>query len=130
MKRRAAGLAAFCALVLLFLVANRGAYQGYFQDDELDNIGWTRGVPVRDYVSGLLTLRYSRLNFRPVGHGFFNLMGRWADLRFPPYVAAIHALHLLNVLLVWLLLRRLKLPALAAGYAAYVVKPVRTAYGQ
>ena len=115
MKRRAAGLAAFCMLVLLFLVANRGAYQGYFQDDELDNIGWTRGVPAAGYISGLLTPRYSRLNFRPVGHGFFSLMGRWADLRFPPYVAAIHALHLLNVLLVWLLLRRLKLPALAAG---------------
>ncbi|MCX6635045.1 MAG: hypothetical protein NT090_08190 [Acidobacteria bacterium] len=115
MKRQAAGLAAFCMLVLLFLVANRGAYQGYFQDDELDNIGWTREVPAAGYISGLLTPRYSPLNFRPVGHGFFSLMGRWADLRFPPYVAAIHALHLLNVLLVWLLLRRLKLPALAAG---------------
>ena len=118
MRRRAAGLAALFALVFLYLIANRGAYQGYFQDDELDNISWTRAVPARDFASGLLSLRYSPSNFRPVGHGFFSLMGRWADLRFPPYIAAIHALHLANALLVWLLLRRWKLPALSCGAGA------------
>jgi hypothetical protein len=118
MKRTAAGAAAFCALALLFLIANRGAYQGYFQDDELDNISWTRDVPASSYLSGLLTPRYSNMHFRPLGHGFFGLLARWADLNFPLYVAAIHVIHLANVLLLWLLLRRLKLPALAAGAGA------------
>jgi hypothetical protein len=118
MKRRAAGAAAFCALALLFLIANRGAYQGYFQSDELDNIGWTRDVPASGFLSGLLMPRYTNLNFRPPGHGFFALMARWAGLNFPPYVTAIHAIHLINVLLVWLLLRRLNFRAPAAGAGA------------
>lgn len=121
MMRRAGGAAAICALVLLFLIANRGAYQGYFQDDELDNISWTIWVPAKDYLRGLLSPLYSSANFRPVGHGWFAAMGGWAGLRFPPYVAAIHALHFVNILLVWLLMRRLSLgriPA-AAGAAFY-----------
>jgi hypothetical protein len=118
MKRTAAGAAAFGALVVLFLVASRGAYQGYFDSDDLDNLSWTWAVSPRTYFSALLTVRLSESNFRPLGHGFFDLMGRRAGLNFPPYVAAIHALHLANVLLVWFLLRRLKLPVLAAGAGA------------
>jgi hypothetical protein len=114
-KPRLAVAAAFCALVLLFLVANRGAYQGYFQDDELDNISWTPGVPLTGYFSALLSPRYSPVNFRPVGHALFGALGHYAGLRFPPYVAVIHTLHFAIVLLLWFLLRRLKLPHIAAG---------------
>ncbi|MBI4877203.1 MAG: hypothetical protein HY822_21425, partial [Acidobacteria bacterium] len=113
--KRVAILAAF---VLLFLIANRGAYEGYFQDDELDNIGWTRDASWKVFAAGLATPRFYESNFRPPGHAFFKLMERAAQLHFPPYVAGIHALHLLNVVLVWLLLGRLRLPPLAAGAGA------------
>jgi hypothetical protein len=36
---RSAALA--LALAVLFLIANRGAYKGYFSGDDLDNISWT-----------------------------------------------------------------------------------------
>jgi hypothetical protein len=114
-KRRFLFLAAFCFVVLLFLIANRGAYKGYFQDDELDNISWTGAVPLRVYLTGLASPVYSPLNFRPVGHAYFAVMSRWAGLRFPPYVAVLHGLHFLNILLVYHLLRRLKLPLSAAA---------------
>jgi len=30
----------FLVLAVLFLVLNAGAYKGYFQDDDLDTMGW------------------------------------------------------------------------------------------
>src|SRR5438309_947254 len=33
-------LALFLIAAALFLVANRGAYQGYFSDDDLSNLSW------------------------------------------------------------------------------------------
>lgn len=114
------------ALVLLFLVANRGAYQGYFSGDDLDNIRWTGFVPVQDYLTGLLSPRYLPNNFRPVGHGFYRMMGSWAGLEFQPWVQAVHVLHGLNCLLLWLLMRRLKIGGLAAvgGLLFFAFHPV------
>ena len=114
-RRRFAGAAAFLAMILLLLIANRGAYEGYFQDDELDNISWTRAVPLHDFAAALASPEFYVNNFRPAGHFFFHLMERAAGLEFPPYVRAVHALHFLNVWLVWLVLRRFELPAPAAG---------------
>ena len=37
MSKRA-GVFLFLLLAALFLLVNRGAYQGYFQDDEIDNL--------------------------------------------------------------------------------------------
>jgi hypothetical protein len=42
------------ATAALFLIANRAAYKGYFQDDELNSIAWTSnlvgelGAPVEE----------------------------------------------------------------------------------
>ncbi len=118
LKGQAIFVAVICVLALLFLIANRGAYKGYFQDDELDNISWTGAVPLKAYLTGLATPVFSNVNFRPVGHAYFAVMSRWAGLSFPPYVAAIHVLHFINILLVFWLLRRLKLPAAAASAGA------------
>ena len=57
MNRRA-GAALFLAMALLFLIANRGAYKGYFQDDELDNISWAPDVPKMEFLTGVLTPRF------------------------------------------------------------------------
>jgi hypothetical protein len=103
------------AVAAFFLIANRSAYRGYFLDDELDNIVTTSELYTTDFASGLLLPRYYANNFRPLGHLFFRLMGDNFELKFPPYVAALHLLHLLNVLLLWLILRRLSIPPLACG---------------
>lgn len=117
--RKALGIAAIVAvLVLLFLVANRGAYEGFFSDDDLDNLSWTRGARAADFAGGLITPIYFPQNFRPLGHLYFHVLGRTAGLDFRWYVAAIHLLHLVNVALAWLLLRRLDLAPPAAGAGA------------
>ncbi len=116
--RKLPGVALFAAMMLLFLIANRGAYQGYFDGDALNNLSWTQHVPLADFAIGFISPRFYPHNFRPAGHLYFSVMARLAGLDFPWYVATMHALHFLNVWLVWLLLRRLGLAPLAAGSGA------------
>ncbi len=119
--RKALAAATFAAFALLFVIVNRGAYEGFFHGDELNNIYWTRYLSVADWVRGFLSPRYYPQNFRPVGHLYFNLMARAAALDFWWYVLSIHGLHLLNVWLLWRLLRRrFELPVSAAGVGALV----------
>ncbi|MBI5281114.1 MAG: hypothetical protein HY858_05475 [Candidatus Solibacter usitatus] len=99
----------------LFLIANRGAYRGYFNDDDLDNLVQTRGASGETFLLALEDPRLSRSNFRPVGHGYYKLLGMWAGLQYKPYVGVLHAVHLLNVVLVLLLLRQLGAGWLGAG---------------
>jgi hypothetical protein len=102
----------------LFVIINRGAYEGYFQDDEIDNLSWAPDVPVRGYLSALVTPKFLENNFRPVGHFYFHAAGRAFGTDFRKYVVPIHAIHLLNALLLWLLLRRLGADAFAASAGA------------
>ncbi len=120
MSRRGAGaVLAFLVFALLFLIVNRGAYEGFFHGDELDNIQWTRYLTPAEWVRGLLLPKYYPQNFRPAGHLFFNGMGRAAGLNYRWYVLAVHALHLFNVWLLWRWLRRrLGFSAWAAGAGA------------
>jgi len=106
---------ALLATAALFLVANRGAYRGYFDNDELDNLAFTDQLFPSDFAEGLLLPVFFRNNFRPAGHLFFRFLGDGFGLWFAPYVAAIQLLHLLNVGLLWALLRRLKLPPVACA---------------
>jgi hypothetical protein len=102
------------AVAVTFLILNRAAYKGYFQDDELDNIINTRDIPAPLWVTWFLTPRLSKDNFRPSGHFYFFAMNRLAGLDFPKYLIPVHFLHLLNTLLLWILLRRLRLNSFAA----------------
>ena len=104
-------------LAAFFLIANRGAYRGYFGDDEFDNLSLTRAIGPNEALTGLISPRYYENNFRPVGHIFYRALSAAAELRYSPYIAALHLLHLVNVVLLWLILRRLDLPfwASAAG---------------
>jgi hypothetical protein len=108
----------FLVLLLLFLIANRGAYEGYFQSDDLDNLSWTRVASARDFAYGIAAPRFFPGNFRPAGHFYYYVMGRWAGLNYPPYVAAIHLFHFVNIILLWLLMRRLGISAIAAACGA------------
>jgi hypothetical protein len=95
------------AMVLLFLIANRGAYKGYFDSDDFSNLNFTRQLDTYEFIGDIFSPRVFPNNFRPTGHLFYHLMYPAAGLNFGLYVAAIHGLHLANVLFLWLLLRKL-----------------------
>jgi hypothetical protein len=117
--RRLAVSAFFLIVAILFLIANRGAYKGYFQGDSLDSLGWAPRVPVTVFAKLLVSPLYQTNNFRPVGHFYFHVMGRLFGLDFPKYLVPLHLLHLFNVWLLWMLLRRLGASRFAAGLGAF-----------
>jgi hypothetical protein len=107
----------FALFAATFLAVNRDAYRSYFQDDELDNLSWTRYAPATEYLLDTLTPKFFENNFRPVGHFYFHLTGNLFGLDYPKYVAVIQAFHLLNAWMVWLLARRLGAAPMAAAAA-------------
>jgi len=118
LRRKARGALLFALLAGLVVLVNLRAYRGYFQSDELDNIGWAGLVPKLRYLEATLSPLFQANNFRPVGHFFFREAALHFGLEYWKYVAVIQALHLLNVWLVWLLARRLGAPPLAAAGGA------------
>jgi len=115
---RVAAVLLFFTMMVLFLIANRGAYEGYFQDDELDNLAWTPYTPLATFAREALSPRLSPVNFRPVGHMYFRVLGAAAGLRFPWYVAGIHVLHFVNLWLLYLLARRMEADRVTSAAAA------------
>ncbi|HWB85761.1 MAG TPA: hypothetical protein VG675_16580 [Bryobacteraceae bacterium] len=109
------GLALFLLLAALFLIANRGAYHGYFQDDEIDNLSWAPNLTVGEYLAGLVTPCLEPNNFRPVGHAYFGAAGHVFGLDFSKYVLVVQLLHLFNVWLIWVLARKLGASVVAAA---------------
>ena len=105
------------------MALNYRAYDGYFQDDELDNLAWAPSTPLHDYAVAFLKPTFDTANFRPVGHIYFTLMGRAFGLDFPPYMTPILAIHLINGLLLFLLLRKLAINTWSAlaGTAFFVL---------
>lgn len=112
------GLALILAVALLFWIANRGAYRGFFQADELDSLSWTPQVPVAVFAKDLVNPVYNARNFRPVGHFYFRIMSRAFGLDFGKYLPFLHLLHLLNVWLLWMVLRNMGASPFAAGAGA------------
>jgi hypothetical protein len=108
------GLILFLLLAAVFLVLNRAAYRGYFEDDDINSLAWTRWNPAFEYLKGVLT-PISSQSYRAVGFYFFHVMGLAFGLDFRKYVAAIQAIHLINLWLLWLLMRRMGSPLLAAA---------------
>ena len=100
-----AGAAIF--VLVLFASLNFRAYDGFFQDDELDNISWAPYVRAGHYLEGLLTPFFSMDNFRPPGHLYFTLTGAMFQLDFAPYMTPIFVIHLANCCVLFLLLRQL-----------------------
>ncbi len=100
-------LLAGLAIVAAFLALNYRAYDGYFQDDELDTLSWAPSRSMAEFASGLIKPTFDAANFRPPGHLYFLLMGRAWGLDFPPYITPVFAIHLLNAVLLLLLMRKL-----------------------
>jgi hypothetical protein len=118
MSKRA-GWALTVAAFALFLLLNRAAYKGYFQDDDLDTLGWAGSIPATDFFEYLITPRLSPTNFRPVGAFYYHALETTVGLDFPKYVIVLHGLHFLNIWLVWLLARKLGIGPVAAAAGAF-----------
>ncbi len=117
MRLRFSQAALILSLIGLFLLANRAAYDGYFSDDDFENLVNNRFAAFDIFWRGLLSFQYDFYNFRPLGHVFFRWMGQWWGLQFTPYVILIQLFHLLNVFLVYRVARSV-LDAKAAAVAA------------
>jgi hypothetical protein len=108
----------FFVLAALFLILNAPAYKGYFQDDELDVMGWAPFVPASEFLEGLASPRFMPSNFRPVGHFYYHLLTILFHLNFAAYVVPLQVAHLLNVWLLWMIARKLDLDAAAVFIGA------------
>ena len=96
-------LAAGIAIAVVFIALNYRAYDGFFQDDELDNLSWAPFAGRRaNSRSALATAAVPVNNFRPAGHLYFTRDGEALfGEDFPPYMTPIFAFHLLNGLLIF-----------------------------
>jgi hypothetical protein len=105
----------FALLVASFLLLNRGAYRGYFQDDDLDTLSWAPRMPAVQFFKAAMSPFFQPDNFRPAGHLFYHAAEALFGLNFPLWVASIQAIHLFNAWLLWLLARRMGATRMAAG---------------
>ena len=90
MRKVAVKVAVAVVLIVLFLAANRGAYEGFFSGDDLDNIAWTPSTSWQIFVQAFLSPLHYAHNFRPAGHLVFHTLGA---APFPVYVALLQTLH-------------------------------------
>lgn len=104
---------ALCTILVLW--ANRGAWHGYFQGDDLDTLGWTRYISFSEYLKGLLSPLYMPNHFRPAGHLIYYLLLNAVGLNFGWYLACLQMLHLLNLFLLWKLIRTIGGNQIVAG---------------
>ena len=95
----------------MFSALNYRAYDGFFQDDELDNLSWAPHLTAGEYARGFFDPLFSVNNFRPVGHLYFAVMGRLFGENFPPWMTPIFVLHLICAALIFMLARKLKVGA-------------------
>ena len=108
----------FLAAVLLFLIANRASYKGYFMDDDLNALSWAKDGSVPLFLYWLVLPKIHPENFRPVGAFYYRILGGSFGLNYPPYVATMHVIHFLNAIVLYLILTRLKFPPVASGAGA------------
>lgn len=98
------------AIVVLFWIANRAAFEGFFSDDDLDNLSWATVAGLDSFLRELVSPLFSPTNTRPTGA----LVYRWLGPRFELWLPLLFTLHLSNAALVFTLLTRLELPAFPA----------------
>jgi hypothetical protein len=105
---------AAAAIVITFVALNLRAYDGFFQDDEIDTLSWSLSRHLPEYLVAFLKPTFDTSNFRPVGHVYYLLMGRAFGIDFPPYITPLFVIHLVNAALLFLLLRKISVGRWAA----------------
>ncbi len=93
-------------MLALFLVANRAAFEGYFSDDDLDNLSWATLAGTPGLFADWLSLRFSETNTRATGALFYQFAGRAYGLDFVRYVPWLIGIHVLNCVLLGCLAKR------------------------
>src|SRR5580704_9203913 len=91
----------FVLALVLFLIANRASYKGYFMDDDLNTLSWAKNGEVPVFLYWLVTPQFHPLNFRPVGAFYYRILGGVFGLQYPPYVAVLHVIHFCNVIVLY-----------------------------
>src|SRR5215469_6286753 len=102
-------LVLFLVLAILFLILNSAAYKSYFQDDDLDTMGWAPFVGTSEFLRALVSPQFSRSNFRPAAHYYYHVMTAWFPLDFPKFIIPLQVIFLLNVWMLWMIARKLDL---------------------
>ena len=97
---------AIVALLAAFLILNRGAFEGFFSDDDLDNLSWATVAGMDSFVRELATPVFSKTNTRPTGGLFYRWAGQAFGFDFEKYLVPLFALHWLNGALLFALLRK------------------------
>jgi hypothetical protein len=109
---------AVCAILALFLIANRAAFEGYFSDDDLDNLSWATVAGIDSFANELLTPVFSKTNTRPTGGLYYRWFGQRFGFQFERYLPLLFALHLANAALLFWLARRKGISEFSALAAA------------
>lgn len=108
------------ALIALFLIANRAAFEGYFSDDDFDNLSWATVAGIDSFTRELITPLFSNNNTRPTGGLFYRFTGLGFGLDFPRYIPLLFLLHWANTGMIYLLLRRKQFsPPLSVATATF-----------
>jgi hypothetical protein len=94
------------AILVGFVILNRGAWEGYFSDDDLDNLSWATVAGIDSFTRELATPVFSKSNTRPTGGLYYRWAGHAFEWNFGNYLIPLFALHWLNAGMVFLLLRR------------------------
>ncbi len=102
------------AILTVFVVFNKAAFQTYFSDDDFSNLTLAVFFPWWATLKEIFTLTLLP-NFRPFGILFYKVLSPTAGFHFWPYIAALQFIHLATALMLWSFLRRLGLGPLAAA---------------
>ncbi len=105
------------AILGVFLIANRAAFEGYFSDDDLDNLSWATVAGTDSFLKELVSPLFSATNTRPTGGIFYRYTGLFFGLHFARYIPSLFAIHILNVALLFWIARRKGAGEVAAGAA-------------
>lgn len=122
---------ALAAVLAATLLACHPAWQGWFQDDDLDNLAWAASGNPWHYARTLLSPVFTRDTFRPTGHLVYHFVARLAGENFLWYLGALQLFHLLTIALLFALLRRLgaSVAASAGAAALFAIHPACFAAG-
>lgn len=94
------------AILVGFVILNRGAWEGYFSDDDLDNLSWATVAGIDSFTRELVTPVFSKSNTRPTGGLYYRWAGQAFEWNFGNYLVPLFALHWLNAGMIFVLLRR------------------------